>query len=295
MDVWGKGDYQATLHVSKTRYNVSDFVRNNKKELWKIFLPLLPFILGLHLLDAVISDLYYSDGERGIGILNDLISYEEGSERFFIGEAISGYFLVCLVISWHRLVIQGADVYTPMKPFAPKKHELVFVGVFYLASVVSVLFKPFYTLGSSYLLSVGVKIPGSEWLSFSLYVLSYFLMTYIFYRFCFYFPAKAVNAKITLRKAFSLSGGHLWRLFFVTIRATFMWGLLALSYALSASMASIAIQSFFQISSWEYVVSFILYLPLLLYFAPILTVLGVTALSNYYLYAIQNEEGAVEE
>ncbi|PCJ03191.1 MAG: hypothetical protein COB14_00205 [Alphaproteobacteria bacterium] len=31
-----------------------------------------------------------------------------------------------------------------------------------------------------------------------------------------------------------------------------------------------------------------------LYFEPLLTVIGVTALSNYYLYAIQNEERAVE-
>lgn len=294
MDIWGKGDYQATLHVSKTRYNVSDFVRNNKKDLWNIFLPLLPFILGLHLLDAVISDLYYSDGERGIGIFMRYLSNKD-TDAFEIGALLSNYFLVCLVISWHRFVIQGVDSYMPMKPFAPKKHELAFIGLGILGNVIYLLFMNLYARVMFYLLSMGDEAPVSQGYTVLFFWIFFSLTMYILYRFCLYFPAKAVNAKITLRKAFSLSGGHLWRLFFVTIRATFMWGLLALAYALSASMASIAIQSFFQISSWEYVVSFILYLPLLLYFAPILTVLGVTALSNYYLYAIQNEEGAVEE
>ncbi|PCI54898.1 MAG: hypothetical protein COB36_08555 [Alphaproteobacteria bacterium] len=294
MDIWGKGDYQATLYVSKTRYNVSDFVRNNKKELWKIFLPLLPFILGLHVLDAVISDLYYSDGENRAGILGNLILNGEDTEGFFIGEMISGYFFVCLAISWHRLVIQGIDTYTPMKPFSPKKYELVFVGAWLLACVVSVLFTPFYALGMSYLLSMGVKIPESEWLSFSLYILLYFLMTYIFYRCCFYFPAKAVNAKITLKKAFSLSGGHLWRLFFVMFRTMFLWTFFFVAYVYIALLAYAGIHHYLQISSLEYVISLILYLPMVLYVEPILIVLGVTALSNYYLYALQNEERAVE-
>ncbi|PCJ97790.1 MAG: hypothetical protein COA45_08870 [Zetaproteobacteria bacterium] len=294
MHDWVQKDYQATLHVSKTRYNVSDFVRNNKKELWKIFVPLMPFIVGLYLLDAVISDLYYSDGEIGTGVLNEIVSIGAVVERFEIGALIANYFLVCLAISWHRIVIQGVDSYTPMKPFSPKKHELVFIGVGILGGIVYVLIFALMTGVMLYLSSIGYEASMIAVYGALFFWIFLPLMTYIFYRFCLYFPAKAVNAKITLRKAFSLSGGHLWRLLFVMIRATFIWDILALVYILSASMASFAIQSFFQIPSWEYMISFVLYLPVLLYFLPILTVLGVTALSNYYLYAVQNDNEAVK-
>ena len=289
MDIWGEEDYQATLYVSKTRYNVSDFVRNNKKELWNIFLPLLPFILGLHVLDAIISDLYYSDGEKGTGILSDIIPNGEGSESFFIGEMVSGYFFVCLAISWHRLVIQGVDSYTPMKPFSPKKNEFVFIGVVILGYVVFVLCLILNAGVMFYLLSMGDEAPVSGGYAALLFCIFFLLLMYIFYRFCLYFPAKAVNAKITLRKAFSLSRGHLWRLFFVMFRMTFLWVFFSLVYAFVASLISLGIQHFLQIPSWEYVISLVLYLPILLYVTPIITVLGVTALSNYYLYAIQNE------
>lgn len=261
--------YQPSFVAKDTAQNITNFVEVNKNEFWKIFKPLMPFIAGCYILDAVISDLFFADSEDGFGLF----------------AIFASYFLTVLVITWHRVVIHGPDNYIPMNPFKPKRHELVFIGVGFLLGLVMGLIGAGVVIGAAVTASPVMIIIA---------VIVVLAMIYILYRVCFYFPAKAVDASITLSQAFVLTKGYLWKIISATFRASFKLILLLIAFVIVAAICVFVLVMFLPLSGMPMVLGLIVDLPMQLYFGPLLTIIGVTALSNYYLYAIQNEERAVE-
>ena len=220
------------------------------------------------MLDAVISDLYFSDSAAGFSLFSFLASY----------------FYTCLVISWHRVVIHGPDNYVPMNPFKPQKHELVFIGVGFLIGVI--LFISGFVMG---FLSVVLKAPVIGIAIVPMLCVA----LYVVYRLMFFFPAKAVNAQITLKEAYDMSKGYLWKVINASFFASYRVILLALAYMVVLMIALIACISMFGtqiVETSTSTIGFIVMLPLFLYIQPLLTVLGITAVSNYYLHALRNAE-----
>lgn len=261
--------YQPIFESKEAARNIEDFIDATKAEFWRIFKPLMPFIAACHILDAVISDLFFAESKNGFSLFG----------------IISAYFVTVLAITWHRVVIHGPDNYTPMNPFKPKRHELAFVGMGFLLGLIVVIISGGLVFGA---------IVTSSPIMVLLAVVVILALIYMFYRVCFYFPAKAVNSGITLSQAFRLTNGYLWKTISSTFRAALWTILMVIAFVLAMGVFLTFILMFIPFGGAIEILSLIVVLPMKLYFEPLLTIIGVTALSNYYLYAIQNEERAVE-
>ncbi|MGH1404673.1 MAG: hypothetical protein ACRBDL_10565 [Alphaproteobacteria bacterium] len=256
--------YDPKGESAQARVNVKKFVEDNMDKLWEVFIPLAPYIAGLYLLDAIISDVYFSDSKNGFGLFG----------------LLSTYFSTVFVISWHRIVIHGPDNYVPMDPFAPKKHELVFIGMGFLIGLIIGIIG----IGSL----VGAAITQSS-AAIILAIFIFFAMIYLAFRCCLYFPAKATNADLTMGQAFHMSKGYLWRIIWVSFRASVKWMLLLFAYLIVMVLLISAIVYSLQLEAGLNTLGYIFALPSHLFFSPIFAAIGVTTLSNYYLYIIQKD------
>jgi hypothetical protein len=260
--------YTPTLNIMETSRNIRNFVNANKSTLFEIFRPFAPYIVGLMLIDTIIT----------------LFMQKSGSaHQFQLGHILSGYFLIVLIITWHRVVIHGPDNYERMNPFKPKKSEWIFMGMWIFLSVATVV------------ICVVVGAVSIMFGAFSLIIALTGLLIgaiYIGYKVCFYFPARAVNSSITLKQSFSLTKGYIWKL----VGATFMASLKTLGllflYMLFVVISISVTGYIFGAGVITHIVGFLLALPTTLYFQPLLTAYGVTGLSNYYMHAMQNKAEA---
>lgn len=256
------GIFKPTLDSGETGVAVRGFVKEYHDEFLKILKPLIPYIAGFYLLDAVITDAYFSDTKHGFQVFSILASY----------------FVTVLVISWHRVVIHGPENYTPMDPFSPKRNELMFIAVgimIGLALAAAVLF-PILLM----------KIFGSA--AGMLVFVTLIIGIYCTYRCSFYFPAKAANSDITLKQAFGLSKGYLWKLICASFYASWRMVLITIGYSLVAMALLMAVAFALPFDKAGHTIGFIIGLPITVYLEPLMTILGVTVLSNYYMYAMQH-------
>lgn len=265
--------FKPTLGIKDTAKNVNNFVKDNMEVFWDVFKPLAPYVAVLTILDIVVTEfLMPIDTDTGE-------PYE-----FPLGELIAGYFFTCLAITWHRVVIHGADRYEPMNPLNPKKSELAFVGMGIL------LFMMFFIGG----MAIGL---GSAMISPALLLLLFpfiFVGVIIWTKCMFYFPAKATGKHISLGQSFQMTKGYTWKLIAASFMAYLKILLLAIVYLIGGGI--LLAGGFFAISSLgiesklpSALLQIIYTLPLTLFFQPLFAVIWVTVLSNYYQYVLQNE------
>lgn len=257
--------FKPTYAAGETGVSARNFVREHKNEFITILKPLIPYIAGFHLLDAVISDAYFSGSKNGFGLFG----------------ALAAYFTMVLVISWHRVVIHGVDNYVPMNPLKPQRSELAFMGMGILIGLGIFLL--------SFLSIMGAAAAGGGVIVLLPIVVILACIFYA-YRCCFYFPAKAVHSDITLKQSIALSKGYLLKLiagsFFASWRVSL--ALFGCVFVLMFVVGILAvILPFDRVGN---TIGLIFTLPIIVYLSPLLTVLGVTVLSNYYLYAVQNSD-----
>ncbi len=251
--------------ANEAAQNARNFVRENQDTFWTVLKPLLPYILALHALDAVIMGLFVSDPDN----------------KMQIGGILVSYFTSMLMITWHRVVIHGADRYESANPFKPKRHELAFIFVPLLIGA---------AMGFGSVISVFVLASVSKAVAITV---GLFLLAFSFivaFRVVFYLPGKAVNADMTLRKSWTMSKGYIWKLVSSGFLATWRVILAYIAYLVAAAVIGGTIGSalFGTDGILFYLFFYILMLPLFAYFTPLLSVLGVTVLSNYYQWAINN-------
>ncbi len=200
----------------------------------------------------------------------------------FILQLLIAYVYAVIAISWHRLVLLGPDHSEPMDIWSPQKHEKDFIFVLMLVSlIIPNVF--------NYLMISGMSTtPGAMGLAAIIFTV---MFIYLSFKICFYFPARAVNSDMDMSTSFRLTKGYFWKLLWAYIRASIrVIGLLLLYYM----VASMAIMPLVFMSGTDggmvatNIAGFLIALPVMLYFQPLLTVLGVTVLSNYYQHAMQN-------
>ncbi len=259
--------FTPTLGARDTSKNVKEFVKDNKEIFWKILKPLLPWIVGLHLVDAVLTAIFFAESERG----------------FALGSLVASYFYTCLVITWHRVVIHGPDNYITMNPFKPKRHELVFIGMGILLTILG---------GLLVALSIAAFLIHAV-LGVLAVITALLGITYLGYKFCFYFPAKAVDNSIKLKDSFYLTQGYFWTfmgavflaplkyIFFLLLYFIIAFPILGGIIMMTSGSSSISIIA--------NLLGFAISIPIIAYLIPLLYVIGVTVLSNYYQHAIQNK------
>lgn len=251
--------FVTNVYAEEAAKNINFFVKKNQEKLWDIFFPLMPFIFGFNLIDAIITGLYFPKSQHG----------------FFGGQVLAAYFSMVLIISWHRVVINGVDNFIPMKPFKPEKHELGFIGMVLMiwlsVTVVSVIM-------------VFIVAPFGRTAILVLPIVAILALLYVSLRICFYFPAKAVNKSITLKQAFHASNGYLFKIIISSFMASFKLMLAGIGVSI---VAYIVVGIFMPASEsgavGKSIAAFVTQLPMLLYFQPLLTVIGVTSISNYYI------------
>lgn len=262
--------YTATLGIKETARNVKDFIKANNETFMDILKPLLPYIIGGYFVDMIATHFLFEP---------------DSDYEFFLGSIVASYFTVALAISWHRVILLGADRAEPMNPFKPQKHELgfIFMGVgiaIGLFVMVALIAGVSFALGPAGLV-IGMPVAV---------LLAYFL----FYKFSFYFPAKAVDSSISLKQSFSLTKGYIWKMLFSYLLAAVKPILIIFVYVF-AVMFTLGIifgllgmgDSFTGLLSL--VITFIVMLPVYAYFQPLLTIIAVSILSNYYQHALQNK------
>lgn len=266
-------NYQPTAGYRDTGRNARAFIDTHMDTFRYIFKPLAPFIAACLFLDIVITEHFmpaYPDSE----IKHDFSGFSA---------TIGNYFLACLVITWHRVIIHGPDRYTPVNPFKPTRSELVFM----LAAIG--LFVAVFLAAMAVTLIAGLLGPAIMGITL---IALMFGAIFLFARCSFYFPAKATGNDLSMNQAFKLSEGYVLRLCFAPFYA--MWRILLITIGYFALMMAIAflvhatLPDLMDIPSISVVFQFLLTAPIYLYFSPLMTIAGVGVLSNFYQYALQN-------
>jgi hypothetical protein len=198
---------------------------------------------------------------------------------------LMGYLFAVIAISWHRLILLGEDHYRPMKVFAPQKHEIEFLIALAIISAVIPFTLQIFAL-SQFSMNSGLVM-----LLFPISI----LLIYAYFKISFYFPAKAVNASIDLKTSFYLTKGYFWKMFGAYIFSSWRVSLAMFGVIMGLSFAIIPVAILSSTGesgspSLMIMIQSLVYLPVILYFQPLLTVLGVSILSNYYQHALQNKQ-----
>lgn len=271
--------FTPTLGIKDTAKNSNDFVKKNLSVFWDIFKPFLPYVIGLAVFDMVITHFFMpinkTTGE----------AYE-----FPLGGLIAGYFYTCLAITWHRVVIHGAENYEPMNPFNPKKSELAFVGMG-IALFMGMFFGGFFLGMMAALINPALIV----------LVLPFIIIgTWIWMKLMFYFPAKATGRHISLRQSFSMTTGYIWKMIASSFLAYLKLLLIMIAYVIAGSIVIAGVAFLFaSLGISEKIASVILgsifAIPLFAFFQPVFAIIWVTVLSNYYQYVMQNEPAPASE
>ncbi len=255
--------YTPSLYARETGKNAREFVRDNKDVLWRIAKPVVIGVLLLTLLDTLITIFFFSESSTGFGLFG----------------LLSGYFYAVLAITWHRVVIHGPDNYEPMNMFKPKRHEWAFIGMGLLLGVMGFVAG---ALG-------GLTAIISPVIGFIAVFAAIFGATYLGFKFCFYFPAKAVDNSITLKQSFSMTAGYFWKMMGAWFFGLWRIGLLMMVVFIAMSFI---IGMLIQQETNAFMVNGLIFLmtaPILAYFYPIMYGISITILSNYYQHALQNK------
>lgn len=270
--------FEPAFEISEATAKVKSFMKENKQIFWDVYGPLMPYFLGCVLIDIF--------GSPFIGEWFSLFT-----------DIFLGYLTFSLVITWHRVVIHGADNYVPVNLLLPEKSELAFMGMGLLLAVIAVI-------GFTFMGALG-SIAGP--LGGLLFVLiSVFLALFIFSRLSFYFPAKATDSPLTLGQAYKLSEGYIWKIFSVGVLSQLRMILILILYYIvlaiilffvarglspAFSLTENIDEKFINIVVAGMLISLgkILILPISIYMQPLMIVYGVTVLSNYYQHAMQHK------
>lgn len=255
--------------------NVRMFLKDNKDMMWQIF---QPFMIGIA-------------GMMGVSILLVAISHMIYGVFSIIFSLAITYLYGCFSISWHRAAILGTENMRPVNPLKPRKSELMFILMPFFLIVPTIIL---YMI-CAFILAKILPVPLVMILGF----VAMGVIGWVFLRLSFYFPAKAVEASVSLKDAFYLTKGYVWKLLcsgffsswrimlvvmaYMFITALIAFGLLAMS-GVNAETLKSGTGTFLHA-----LIEIIINLPIMLYFNPILYALGVGCLSNYYMHAIQNK------
>lgn len=257
--------YHPTSAILETAKNARGFVRENKKTMWRLWTPVIPYMVA-------------------IAVLGTLVEFFLG-DNLFMAILLRGaetVIVMTLAISWHRLVIQGAQA-APMNPFRWTRNETVFMAMAFGLSVAYVALV--------LLIGVVAVLLGLPKIIQSLLLMTGLLaLAYASLRFSFFFPARAANRPLTLAQAYALSRGYVWRMFWASVMAALPTMLLLVVAGIAIGMVIGLVAAVLPVPGAVLILTFVLMLPLQLYFTPVLTALGVTVLSNYYRLATEQPD-----
>lgn len=281
-----------TYGAIETGRNVRAFIKGNMDTFQRVMKPLMPILVVLAVLMALPTDGSIIDATLA---------------QILVGLATLAqvYVYAFLAISWHRATIEGPEKLVLADPAAPQRNDWAFIGYMILNGVLvigiisvlgilSVMMTGAIGITSVYSAGAGM---GPVFILIAIAVLvAIFLAVYLAFRFSFVLPARAVGDNIGLGKAFGLSRGLFWKATNSYVVAAWRFFLLTILYSFVMGFGI----GFMQAMSGEgekaaplvtSAVTFAFSLPMDLYFSPVLTIFGVSMLSNYYMHASLRKAG----
>lgn len=290
--------FQPTFGVKDASLNVKEFIKSHKSEFKHIMGKIMPFLIITACTLIYVNHFLLMDAIEVMKngsvpkTVNDIIQNTRDMQAlsyskplYYVGillQVLLAYCFAVLAVSWHRLILLGADNCEPMSFLKPKKHEIEFIMMWTMIGIII-----------PHVLSFLMN------LNMASVIISTLVLPYIFLKISFYFPAKAVNSHITFVSSFKLTKGYVWKMFLALIRANLklICILLVVSIIIGAVGGGIALAIFSDEITSSYMkgayqqvaIQPLQVLVQVLYFQPLFTVLGVSVLSNYYQYALQNK------
>lgn len=252
-----------TYDVKETAQNAREFVKQNKSVIWNVFKPFVMVLLVLFLFDVVMRDVFLSDAYAG----------------FNLGSIISVYFMTIIMISYYRLVMKGTQIFVPTKMFQPTESELLFVVMFF---VFFAAFSLSIALLSPLLSSAPMVV---EYILIAVLIL---VQAVILYRVSFYFVGCAIDEEMDIKKSVQQTSGFVIRIVVSFLFASWrVFGIVLLCFSF-ITLVSIVFEEMEFPEIVLRIFTFITLFPLMVYITPILMTLHAYVVSNYYVYAQQN-------
>ncbi|AEP10610.1 putative membrane protein [Micavibrio aeruginosavorus ARL-13] len=265
---------QPTYGIIETGRNVRAFTKGHQQEFWALLVPILPWIIGLDLVD----------------VLGNMM-WPALKGKFVFGSLVAGYFCACFIIGWHRVLLHGPERAKPVDPFHPEKSDLAFIGMGWLLVVAGFALVVFSTVLGAALFSAVSLRPAVGLLTLA----AILGVLYCGYRLCFYFPAKAVRSHMSFKESFDRTDGYVWRLLCTPFVGAWRLFLGCFAYSFAVGFIAGFIGHVIGVQKgvpapmgFQFFVG-LLQLPMAFYFIPLFTAFGVGVLSNYYQYSLQND------
>ncbi len=255
---------EPTNRVFQTIANCLNYTATNLDVFFKILKTLSPYIFLFLFLKSILINYNF----HYVGLLISLFYF---------------YLTSCIIITWHRVVINGADNFIAMHPLKPKINEITFIvmEVLILLGSLAIALLPLWL----------AAITGQHTLVI-LFFITIPLALYISWKLIFYFPAKATNNTMTLKQSYNLTKGYTFNMFVVIFTTGIIASLLVKQiYLILATIieAGISILGESQPEFVYIIFEVLINMPLFLFIYPIIAIFNVTLLSNYYQHALQNK------
>lgn len=278
--------------------NARLFVTEHKDVLWSMVRGLSPYFLMLGFLGSLagyISSLGMQESianlprsESGRPLMNDAFfafmrdSYTDPMSILgAVLQIMLVYVSAVLGINWYRFALSPSQDFVPMNIFRPQKSELHYVAILAVVNLLPVLGLYIFSYGHF----IATVICGI------FIILSWVLCI----RMGFIFPALAMNHEAGLSEIYKLNKGYFWKIVFSMMRVLVRILGIYILYVLLTSMvlSVIGLKDDLWDGSINFtnaIAGFIIDIPLYLYFAPIIMVLSITVLANFYAHALQSKE-----
>lgn len=263
--------FQPTLGVFETARNVKNFCKENKAHFRKLLIPLLPFLFATGLVQFVPHDTTEMKVLYGLMILLQI------------------YLYTMLAVTWHRFTILGPDSDQEINVFEKKEGVWPYLGF----SVVMGLISFAIMLPGILVTALLGQVLGP--LIILLVLVIMIAALYVTVRLAIILPSIAIGHRLTIKQAFPASKGLVLKLIFTPMVAAVKPILLMIAYMIVIGIIVVIVAAVnpdlvktADVSLGFSIFLYILFLPIVLYLQPWMTILGVTSLSNYYLWAAQN-------
>lgn len=265
--------FQPTSGLFETARNVKTFCNENKAHFRKLLIPLLPFLFATGLIQSVPHET------------------TEMKVLFALMVLLQAYLYTMLVVTWHRFTILGPDsgdqeinIFEKKAGVWPYLGFSILIGLIYLGIMLPGIILALVFGSAASKAVVALLVIGLLLVAF-----------YATMRLLIALPSIAINKKLTIKEAFSLSKGMVLRIMFTPLFSAVKPILLAIAYAIFAVIVIVGVSSALNLDKETLdenlgfsIFVYILFCPISLYLQPWMTILGVSSLSNYYLLATQN-------
>lgn len=267
---------QPTLFIKPTLKNAKNFLQENQFYLFGVFKRYVPYMFLMYIIELIVLLIYKVD--------------------FLIGDVLSLYFYLAMIITWHRVVLLGGENTEEVNPFKPKSNDLTFIFMYLVILFISVIAA--LIVGATLMVIfettnlAATNIPILKFLPITVSLtISLLILVYTTFRLSFFLPSKAINHPHSLISAFKLSKKYTLRIITSITLFTLPVFIIGSAYGLLTSLLVIPVlQTKWGDGTTLEITRLILQAPNLLFFTPIIGIMVATILSNYYLHALETQK-----